>query len=328
MFDIISFLFLGGAVTFISSLLLTNSVESLDAKTSLGTTFVGAIVTPLFTSLPEMIVFFVAILFYSGSQGDKIGIGTLFGQPFITSSLSYGLIGFSIILGLVKKKRQRTYATVDKNLTLPYIFISILFPLLYIPSLLVLNHLQFLFAIMFGASYIWFVYLSYRNRIIGIKEQTQPYFKKYFGTTHALIIQLTLTTVGLYLGTHFLIESLVKISSTIQIDPMALSIIIVPLTTAIPETLNAMVWGYKGKDSLAISALVGEKVLYSTFYPALGLLTVAWSTTIYSDLSILFTTTVSLMMWYFIRERHIPLYAFFIGLLFFISYTVIVLNFP
>jgi len=323
LFSDLFILLLGIIITFFSSLLLTNSVESLDTKTRLGTTFVGAIITPLFTSLPEMIVFFAAVFLYSNSQGEKIGIGTLYGQPFMTSSLSYGLVGFSILFGIFKKKRQEHYAIVNKDLSLPYIFISILFPFLYIPSLVTSYHIQFLFAIIFGISYFLFVYLSYHRRIINIvQEEVRPYLAKYIQASYVIIIQFVLTSIGLYVGTHLLIDALVSISTKVNVDPLGLSIIIIPLATAIPETLNAMIWGYKGKDSLAVSALVGEKLLYSTFYPALGLLTVEWISNIYSDFSIIFTTIISLIMWVYIRKKHIPLYAFFIGFLFFTFYSL------
>jgi len=327
--DDLFILFLGSVITFFSSLLLTNSVESLEAKTKLGTTFIGAVVTPLFTSLPEMIVFFAAILLYSNLQGDKIGIGTLYGQPFMTSSLSYGLVGFSILFGAFRRKRQEYHAIVNKDLSLPYVFISILFPFLYIPSKLASYHIQFLFATIFGTSYFLFVYLSYRKRIISVaQEEIKPYLAKYTYILYALIIQFILTIIGLYVGTHLLISSLVNIASKVNIDPLGLSIIVIPLATAIPETLNAMIWGYKGKDNLAISALVGEKLLYSTFYPALGLITVTWVSNIYSNFSIIFTTIVSVVMWLYIRKKQIPLYAFFIGFFFFVFYSWFIFTFP
>lgn len=322
MLDTLAALLVGTGITFLSSLLLTNSVESLDSRTKLGSTFVGAIVTPLFTSLPEMIVFFTAILFYSGFEGDKIGIGTLFGQPFVTSSLSYGLLGSSIIMGMLRRKRQNTSVNIDMNLSVPYIFVSILFPTLYIPSLLVSYHIQILFAAIFAISYFLFVYLSYQKRIIGaIRPEIEPYLIKFMNPLLAIIVQIILTSIGLYIGTHLLVESLITISTVLGIDPLGLSIIVVPLATAIPETLNAMIWGYKGNDSLAISALVGEKVLYSTFYPALGLLSIKWTSNIYSELSIIFTTAVSFMMLIYIRSRHIPIYVMFIGSSFFILYA-------
>ena len=93
MLELILLLLLSILVVFISALLFVNSIEFLGSQYNIGGSFVGAIISPLFTSLPELIVLIVAIFGLGGANGEAIGVGTIFGQPFMASSLSYGLVG-------------------------------------------------------------------------------------------------------------------------------------------------------------------------------------------------------------------------------------------
>ncbi len=86
------------ALVFISSLLFVNALEWLGHHLKLGSSFVGAILSPLFTSLPELIVILVAIFSKMGETRPEIGIGIIFGEPFMVSSLSYGLVGIALLI--------------------------------------------------------------------------------------------------------------------------------------------------------------------------------------------------------------------------------------
>ena len=100
--------------------------------------------------------------------------------------------------------------------------------------------------------------------------------------------------------------------------------IIIPAATAIPETITALIWGYRGKDTLSIGSLVGEKILYSTFYPALGLFLTSWVLDIHAVFSVIVTTIISLILLYFILKRRLPWYGLFFGFILFVVYGVLV----
>jgi cation:H+ antiporter len=100
--------------------------------------------------------------------------------------------------------------------------------------------------------------------------------------------------------------------------------IIIPTATAIPETITAIIWGYRGKDTLSIGSLVGEKILYATFYPALGLFLTSWVLDIHAVFSVIVTTIISLLLLYFILKRRLPWYVLCFGLIFFVLYGILV----
>lgn len=141
----------GMIIVFTAAMLFVNAVEYVGWKFHLGSSFIGAILAPLFTSFPEMIVFLVAVFVYWGISGEAIGIGTLFGQPFMASSLSYGLVGVAALIGYYLKRRDDLVLEVDRTLITPYLFITLLFPLTLVPAII---GYSYAFGVFFLSTYV------------------------------------------------------------------------------------------------------------------------------------------------------------------------------
>jgi cation:H+ antiporter len=323
-------LFVSIVLVFVAALIFVDAIEWIACRLRLGGSFVGAILTPLFTSLPELTVFLVAVFAYSGRAGQEIGIGTIFGEPFMASSLSYGLVGVAAIIGYLTKKRSNTVLVIDKTLAIPYIFITVLFPLTLVPSFLRSDLVKHLFGLLFLGAFVWYIWLMYRRRKAELIEDAyEPYFYKLVPKTMPLLVtgaifQLIVAVIILYFGSRTMVHSVDVLATGIGISPMGLALIIVPAATAIPETASALIWGYRGRDTLSLGSLVGEKVLYSTFYPALGLFLTSWVLDIHAYLSVIATTIMSLILLYYILKQKLPWYGLCFGLFFFIAYAVMI----
>ena len=306
-------------LVFVASLLFVNALEWLGHHLNLGSSFVGAILSPLFTSLPELTVILIAIFSNNGRAGTEIGVGTIFGEPFMASSLSYGLVGVAVVLGYLAKKRTSTTLVADKTLSLPYILIIILFPLTLMPGFIRVGWLRYSFGFIFLVAFVMYVRMMYRRGMgESIEESEELIFHRWmpeslFYQRMALGVQILVAVALLFLGSRYLVSSVATIAQGINLSPLGLAVIIVPVATAIPETISALIWGYRGKDTLSIGSLVGEKVLYSTFYPAMGLFLTSWELDIHAVFSVIVTTAVSLMLLFFILRRSLPWYALFLG---------------
>ena len=321
------------AVIFVAAVIFVNAIEWVGCQLNLGGSFVGAILAPLFTSIPELTVFLVAVFAYGGQAGEDIGVGTLFGQPFMASSLSYGLVGLAALFGFLLKKRGNAVLTVDKTLTIPYVFITILFPLTLVPALIGIDFLKPVFGVFFLGAFVFYVWQMYKRRLSeGIEDAETPYFCKISPRPYAVqmvtaILQLAVAVAMLYFGSHYVVGAVDTLARNIGISPMGLALIIVPAATAIPETSSALIWGYRGKDTLSVGSLVGEKILYSTFYPGMGLLLTSWVLDIHAYMSVAATTIISLILLFYIRRQRLPWYGLCFGLFFFVAYAVMVLGF-
>jgi cation:H+ antiporter len=310
-------------IVFIAALLFVNAIEYLGSVFELGGSFVGAILSPLFTSLPELIVFIVAVFFSGAVSGEEIGIGTIFGQPFMASSLSYGLVGITVVLGFYFKKREDLVLEVNRTLIIPYALISIVFPLTLAPAILGFNKL---FGLLFLMIYVGYTISMYKSGMSEkIEDADDPYVcavipnRKLGG-----VIQLIAAVILLYYGSHGLVNSVDAISREAGISALGLALIIIPAATAIPETASALIWSYRGRDTLSIASLIGEKILYSTFYPGIGLLVTSWVLDIHAYLSVAGTTVISLILLYFVVKQRIPWWGLMFGLFFFIGYSILI----
>lgn len=317
-------------LVFISSLLFINAIEWIGHHLKLGSSFVGAILSPLFSSLPELIVILIAIFSKMGNTGPEIGIGTIFGEPFMASSLSYGLVGIAVILGYFAKKRTGTTMVIDKTLALPYIFIIALFPLTLIPGFIHVAWLKYFFGFLFLASFIFYIQLMYRKRATELMDESEKLtFARLLPESPSIMrvaagAQILVAAALLYLGSRWLVSSVGTIALRINVSPLALAMIMIPAATAIPETVTALIWGYRGKDTLSIGSLVGEKILYATFYPALGLFLTSWVLDIYAVFSVIVTTIISLILLYFILKQRLPWYGLLLGFILFVVFGILV----
>ena len=326
MIELIILLLLSILIVFISALLFVNAIEFLGSQYKIGGPFVGSILSPLFTSLPELIVLIIALFGLGGASGEAVGVGTIFGEPLMASSLSYGLVGILALAGYYLKRREHKTLQVDTSLAVPFIFVTILFPLTLVPSILNSSVARILFGIGFLSSYLVYIVLMYRRKGLDqIENAKLPYICKIIPLKRVGgFVQLIVSVVILYFGAREMVGVVNQLALGLGLSVMGLAIIVVPAATAVPETASALIWGFRGKDTLSLASLVGEKVLYTTLFPGIGLLLTTWVLDIHAYLSVLATTTISILMLIFILRKRIPWYALTFGFFFFVAYAVIV----
>lgn len=307
---------------FLGSFVFVNAIEYAGGLMKWSRSFVGSIISPFFTSFPELIVFVIAI-FYA-DHGKDIAIGVIFGEPFISSSLAYTLvlvaITFSLFAGAAKRRKS---LNVDRSIAYPYAFVSILYPLLILAGYIT-RRLDMVLGVGFLIAYLVYVYVMYKSGAEEDEEHEKPFLSRFMDARAAVGIQLAVSIVLLYYGSELLVHSVSDISTSIGISALTLSILLIPFATAIPETLTAMIWGYQGKDSMAISSLVGEKVLYTTLYPGIALLAIPWVINESAVISVITAEVVSLVYIFYIRRGKFPLYALSFGVVFFIIYVFLI----
>ena len=153
-----------------------------------------------------------------------------------------------------------------------------------------------------------------------------PYFMHLRNHWGLAALQLLVSALLLYYGANLMVQAITLISDIHRVSPLVVAILVIPVATAIPETLSAMIWAYRGRNSLAIGSIVGEKVLYATFYPGMAMFFIPWELDAQVYLSVLATTLVSLVFFLFSRRGKMPFYAMAIGLPFFIAYIVSVIT--
>lgn len=310
-------LLLGIVAVFASSVLYTNVIENVASRMKWSHSFAGTIVSPLFTSFPELVVFVVSVFGFGGLIGHEIGIGTIIGEPFLACSISFPILFVVILISSSRKKLSRPHLNVERSLYLPFLFVAVLMPVVMTAAFIRVLLLRYLFGIMLISGYVFYLYLSSRGRTVSESEQVEEtYFSKFMAPKGALILQAIVSLGVLFPGSILIVDSTIKISEVSAISPLSLSIIIIPIATILPETIAAMIWAYKGMDTYSIGSLIGEEVLYATFYPGFALFVTPWYIDKGSIISIIGIVIISSILIVYTFRRKIPIYVLSFGLIF------------
>jgi cation:H+ antiporter len=289
----------GIALTFAASLLFTEAAERLGEEMDLGSSFLGSVVSPLFTSTPELAVLLISVFLY-GREGGDIGAGTVLGEPFTIATLSIPAVLLAAAIGSALGRRGRGME-VDRELSVPYAFFAILYPLVLLPAALAASRIPVAAAL--AASYIAYAYAMSRRSGSPVEAEGPTIIERALGGSRAAVaIQLAASVPLLLAGSYVMVGSAVDMSRALGIPAISLSIIMIPLATALPETLSSLIWAFRGRDTLAVGALIGESVMFSTVYPALGILLTGWRLNSAAILSVAATELASIIVLWQVRS--------------------------
>ncbi|KUO79876.1 MAG: sodium:proton exchanger [Vulcanisaeta sp. JCHS_4] len=314
----------GFTAVLIGGWLFTNSMEHISHRYRLGGSFVGAVISPVLTSLPELIVFLVALLVYGGVSGEEVAVGTVIGEPFVVSTIIYPIIFLVAIIGFRRGSRNDLVLEVGRELILPFIVVITLYPTVLLPALLGIGVIRYVIATALFIAYLVYVGLMRGKEGVVIEDVEELRFIKLarFNENVALALQVITSVLLLYVGSKYLVSGVVDLSRMLSIDTMGLSIIIVPTATVLPESITAIIWTLGNRDTMAVAALIGEKVLYSTIYPALALVLTSWSLTYEAIISVITVEAVSVAMLYHVLRGRLTWDVGLIGLVGYAIYII------
>jgi cation:H+ antiporter len=80
-------------------------------------------------------------------------------------------------------------------------------------------------------------------------------------------------------GAELFVSSIEQLAHGLGVDPLILTLVIAPLATELPETLNSVIWVRQGKDTLALGNITGALVLQSMPLVAFGMVFTSWRLT-------------------------------------------------
>jgi len=323
----ITYILVGAIAVIVGGLLFTRSIEYLASRLGLTTSLVGAVISPILTSLPELTVIVVALL-HGGLSGSEISIGTVIGEPFMASTIIYPMLIIVALLSYLRGRRERPYLSPGREVVIPFIVFTALFPFVLVPHYIRTLPLRYAIGILLISSYVIYVItMSKRGMLIEHEEHGSVIFSKFLKKTSlAASIQLIISVSLIYFGSELLVNGVIFLSKMFRIDPQLLSIVIVPSVSALPESVVGLHWAYQGKDTLAIESIVGEKVLYSTFYPGMTLMVTDWVLKFSAIFCVIVTVLVSLSMIYYIYRGKIGYEIAGIGLAGYVIYVLMMIH--
>jgi cation:H+ antiporter len=331
------FLVIGLIMILIAAEGFTNGIETLGRRFSLSQAVVGSLLAAVGTALPETILPIVAIFFYGGRSANDIGIGAILGAPFMLSTLAFFLVGITVLVSYIKKRRKfeinvETHSTKrDLIFFLPMYSTAVLMPIVIGKSF------SIFIAIILVGGYILYAYRTFRcDKSADLEHSEGMYLwrlirKLRLTTTqspHLVLISLQVAGALFIMvtGAHTFVKSLEHVSIRFGMNPLLFALMLAPIATELPEKFNSVTWTWKGRDTLAIGNITGAMVFQSTFPVSVGLLFTEWRLTGMAVLSaIIALTSASIVFGEIVFKKRISPVTLLFGGGLYLVYAVVLI---
>ena len=334
----IFFLLIGLLIILLSAEVFTNGIETLGRKFSLSQAVVGSLLAAVGTALPETILPIVAIFFYSGKAAEDIGIGAILGAPFMLSTLAFFLVGITVLVSYMKKRRNFEIHVESHSTKRDLLFFLPMYSIAVLMPIVVGKSFSILIAMVLISGYIFYAYRTFRGESADIEHSEEMYLCKLFrkigltNTENPNLILILLQVVGsltvMIAGAHTFVSSLEHVSTRFGMNPLLFALLLAPVATELPEKFNSITWIWKGRDTLAIGNITGAMVFQSTFPVCVGLLFTEWKLTGMAVFSavIALTSALIVLLEITIRKRVSPFTMLLGGGLYLIYAVVLIIG--
>ena len=94
--------------------------------------------------------------------------------------------------------------------------------------------------------------------------------------TLAALGQTGLALLVIFAASHVFVGQLEVIGPALGLSPQLVALLLSPIATELPETMNAVIWVRQGKYRLALANISGAMMVQATVPTALGLIFTPW----------------------------------------------------
>jgi cation:H+ antiporter len=268
------------AAIYLSCEYFVNGVEWVGRRLGVGATATGTVLAAFGTALPESAVTFVAVVGRDTAQ-KEIGVGAAVGGPLVLSTISYAVVGVVLWSSRRKLRRATTELQLDaQRLSSDQAWFLLIFIVALALGLVTFPFKRWLGILLFGAYalYVW------REMTAGHggeheNEQLAPlkFRPKNPSPSLAWAALQTLTALlVIAVASHTFVGQLENIGTHLGVTSQLVALILSPVATELPETLNALIWVRQGRERLALANISGAMMIQATVPAGLGVLFTTW----------------------------------------------------
>jgi cation:H+ antiporter len=263
-----------GVLIIVASELFTNAVEWAGFRMRLASGATGSLLAALGTSLPEFVVPVVALATHT--QGaDSVAIGAVLGAPFLLLTLGAGITGLAVLTRRDKRTLRIPAGQARRDLG---VFVGA-FAVALVCSVLP-RAARIPIGIVLLATYVAYVVATLRGGSPA-EEMPEPlhFLRWRRGVPPPLVavgLQLAVAIVLLVIGSQLFVTALDRAAAALHIPTLTLSIVVVPIATELPETMNSVLWVRSRDDTLAFGNVAGSATFQSCILAFIGLVFTTW----------------------------------------------------
>jgi cation:H+ antiporter len=272
-------LFLGSAAAiYFACEFFVNGVEWLGRKLGVGETATGTILAAFGTALPESAVTFVAVVFGRDSAQKDIGVGAALGGPMVLATISYAVVGFAMLWNHRRLGRTTHVIECDsRRLRHDQTWFLCIFVAKVALGVLVFRYKPWLGAA-FLLAYAVYLVRELRGAQVLSEEALEPLKLHPTGDPGLWwpLLQTSLALIAIAIASKVFVGQLETIGIWAGLSPQLVALLLSPVATELPETMNALIWVRQGKERLALANISGAMMIQATVPTALGLFFTSW----------------------------------------------------
>ncbi len=257
-----------------------NGVEWVGRKAGVSQNAVGTVLAAFGTGLPESVVTFVAVVFGRDAAAKNIGVGAALGGPLVLATVAYPVVG--AMLWLMEPKAARRPIDLDwRRLSRDQAWFLMIFLCkiaLGFLAFAIKPWLGWLFLLAYAA-YTWTEMRQQGAATEADAEELGPLkFQPQRDQPHIApaIVQTLLAMLVIFVASRVFVNQLSIVGPWLGIPSTVTALLLSPIATELPETINAIIWIRQGKHRLALANISGSMMIQATIPTALGLVFTPW----------------------------------------------------
>lgn len=267
-------------VIYLSCEYFVNGVEWVGLRLGVAKSAVGTVLAAFGTALPESVVTFVAVVMGNTTAQKQIGVGAALGGPLVLSTIAYAVVGISFLVYqrktgviLLSVRDQHRLAN-DQGWFLLIFAAKValgIFAFVYKPWL----------GVFFIAAYALYTWreITAGDELGHDLAELEP-LKFQPGSASPSTAWATFQTVSalavIFISSQLFVHQLEALSPALGLSPQLTALLLSPIATELPETMNAIIWLRQGKMTLALGNISGAMMIQATIPSALGIMFTPW----------------------------------------------------
>jgi len=314
----------------------TNALEHLGERLGISEGVTGSIFAAVGTALPEAMVPMVAVLAGSGSLEirHEVGVGAILGAPLMLSTLTLCLMG---IFAANSRGWQQPFRPEPTGLRRDLTWFLMAFTLgsiaIFVPP--EWRVVRVTIALVLVLMYMTYLLLTIRasRSLVDQGHGTEADHPLFLSRIHlpenllTILLQLGFGLGVIIGGAKGFVFGIEHLAAWLGISALALSLLIVPVATELPEKINSIIWVRRGRDTLAFGNITGAMVFQGSLLPALGVMLTPWAPRIEVLLGMGLTLLATLYLLILSRSRSMKPYHFVVNGLCYLAFVFSIIFF-
>ncbi|MBI5327598.1 MAG: sodium:calcium antiporter [Deltaproteobacteria bacterium] len=299
-------------VIVIAAEIFTNAIESLGAKLKFSEGVTGSIFAAVGTALPETMVPLVAIFAGNSAKiSEEVGVGAILGAPFMLSTIAMFLVGGAAWVFRHRRKKviiHPEHSGLKRDLEFFLVVFSLAFLVAFTPPTWRL--LRIFVAIMLVLAYFYYVMETIKASKALVKdghttEESKNLYLSAIFKDHMffVVVQLFIGLALIIAGAKGFVVGVEHLAEVLHVPVIALSLLIVPIATELPEKVNSIAWIRHGKDTMAVGNITGAMVFQGSLLPAIGIFLTPWTTNLTVTASCIITLLASGWLYLLVTKK-------------------------